>query len=101
MSPPVNTDLGYIPPDGGWGWAIVFGASISTGFAYSFPKAFTIFYKELQDIYNISYGQIAWISSIMCATTYGGGEWNGTVTFVSDETSYLKTQLRKQKQSTK
>lgn len=73
MSPPVNTDLGYIPPDGGWGWAIVFGASISTGFAYSFPKAFTIFYKELQDIYNISYGQIAWISSIMCATTYGGG----------------------------
>lgn len=74
MSPPVNTDLGYIPPDGGWGWAIVFGASISTGFAYSFPKAFTIFYKELQDIYNISYGQIAWISSIMCATTYGGGE---------------------------
>lgn len=74
MSPPVNADLGYTPPDGGWGWAIVFGASISAGFAYSFPKAFTIFYKELQDIYNISYGQIAWISSIMCATTYGGGK---------------------------
>ncbi|XP_077781183.1 monocarboxylate transporter 2-like isoform X1 [Podarcis muralis] len=73
MSPPLNTNLGYTPPDGGWGWVVVFGASISVGFAYSFPKAFTIFYKELQAVYNISYGQIAWVSSIMCATTYGGG----------------------------
>jgi len=74
MSPPVPSDLGYVPPDGGWGWAVVFGASISVGFAYTFPKAFTIYFKELQAVYSISYSQIAWISSIMCATTYGGGK---------------------------
>ncbi|XP_068010419.1 monocarboxylate transporter 2-like isoform X2 [Melanerpes formicivorus] len=73
MSPPVSSDLGYVPPDGGWGWAVVFGASISVGFAYTFPKAFTIYFKELQAVYSISYSQIAWITSIMCATTYGGG----------------------------
>ncbi|KQK78260.1 hypothetical protein AAES_137390 [Amazona aestiva] len=72
MSPPVSSDLGYVPPDGGWGWAVVFGASISVGFAYTFPKAFTIYFKELQAVYSISYSQIAWITSIMCATTYGG-----------------------------
>lgn len=74
MSPPLPSDLGYIPPDGGWGWAVVFGASISVGFAYTFPKAFTIYFKELQAVYSISYSQIAWITSIMCATTYGGGK---------------------------
>lgn len=74
MSPPVLSDLGYVPPDGGWGWAVVFGASISVGFAYTFPKAFAIYFKELQAVYNISYSQIAWITSIMCATTYGGGK---------------------------
>ncbi|XP_062486265.1 monocarboxylate transporter 2-like isoform X3 [Pezoporus occidentalis] len=73
MSPPVSSDLGYVPPDGGWGWAVVFGASISVGFAYTFPKAFTIYFKELQAVYSISYSQIAWVTSIMCATTYGGG----------------------------
>ncbi|CAM5125569.1 unnamed protein product [Eretmochelys imbricata] len=77
MSPPANTDLGYTPPDGGWGWAVVFGASISVGFAYSFPKAFTVYFKELRMVFNVSYSQIAWVTSIMCATTYGGG-YNGT-----------------------
>ncbi|XP_019360339.1 PREDICTED: monocarboxylate transporter 2-like isoform X1 [Gavialis gangeticus] len=73
MSPPVTSDLAYIPPDGGWGWAVVFGASITVGFSYSFPKAFTIYFKELQAAYKVSYSQIAWITSIMCAATYGGG----------------------------
>ncbi|ETE70638.1 Monocarboxylate transporter 1 [Ophiophagus hannah] len=72
MSSPVNKDLSYTPPDGGYGWVVVFGAFLSVGFAYSFPKAFTIYYKELQTIFNISYSQVAWVSSIMCSTTYGG-----------------------------
>ncbi|TRZ21495.1 hypothetical protein HGM15179_005614 [Zosterops borbonicus] len=72
MSPPVLSDLGYVPPDGGWGWAVVFGASISIGFAFTFPKAFTIYFKEIQAVFSVSYSQIAWTTSIMCATTYGG-----------------------------
>ncbi|KAM6470890.1 monocarboxylate transporter 2-like isoform 2-T2 [Liasis olivaceus] len=73
MSPPVSTDLGYPVPDGGYGWVVVFGAFLSAGLAYAFPKALTIYYKELQAVFNISYSQIAWVSSIMCSTTYGGG----------------------------
>ncbi|RLV99661.1 hypothetical protein DV515_00009588, partial [Chloebia gouldiae] len=72
MSPAVLSDLGYVPPDGGWGWAVVFGASISIGFAFTFPKAFTIYFREIQAVFSISYSQIAWTTSIMCATTYGG-----------------------------
>lgn len=74
MAPPVLSDLGYVPPDGGWGWAVVFGASISIGFAFTFPKAFTIYFKEIQGVFGISYSQLAWTTSIMCATTYGGGK---------------------------
>ncbi|KAG9353294.1 hypothetical protein JZ751_017870 [Albula glossodonta] len=66
-------DLGYTPPDGGWGWAVVFGAFISIGFSYAFPKAITIYFKEIQEYFSVSYSEIAWVSSIMLAAMYGGG----------------------------
>ncbi|XP_078531690.1 monocarboxylate transporter 2 isoform X2 [Lissotriton helveticus] len=69
MTPPVQ----YAPPDGGWGWVVVFGAFISIGFSYAFPKAITVFFKEIQEIFNTSYSEIAWISSIMLAVMYAGG----------------------------
>ncbi|MBN3276333.1 MOT2 protein, partial [Polyodon spathula] len=73
MPPPPATNLGYTPPDGGWGWAVVFGAFISIGFSYAFPKALTIYFKEIQEYFSISYSEIAWLSSIMLAAMYGGG----------------------------
>ncbi|XP_069085155.1 monocarboxylate transporter 2 [Pleurodeles waltl] len=69
MPPPVE----YAPPDGGWGWVVVFGAFISIGFSYAFPKAITVFFKEIQEIFSTSYSEIAWISSIMLAVMYAGG----------------------------
>ncbi|XP_061909264.1 monocarboxylate transporter 2 [Entelurus aequoreus] len=68
-----ETSLGYIPPDGGWGWAVVFAAFISIGFAYAFPKSLTIYYKEIQEYFSVSYSQIAWVSSVMLASMYAGG----------------------------
>ncbi|XP_052535191.1 monocarboxylate transporter 2-like isoform X3 [Tympanuchus pallidicinctus] len=72
---PPHSDAGPVagPPDGGWGWVVVFGAFISIGFAYAFPKGIAIFYKEIQDFFGTSYSEIAWVSSIMLATTYGAG----------------------------
>ncbi|XP_007901104.2 monocarboxylate transporter 2 isoform X1 [Callorhinchus milii] len=70
MPPPVQ-DLP--PPDGDWGWAVVAGAFISIGFSYAFPKAITVFYKDIQEIFHTSYSEIAWISSIMLAVMYAGG----------------------------
>ncbi|ETE70637.1 Monocarboxylate transporter 2, partial [Ophiophagus hannah] len=68
-----DTGLAYTPPDGQWGWAVVFGAFISIGFSYAFPKGIAIFFKEIQDFFGTSYSEIAWVSSIMLAATYGGG----------------------------
>ncbi|KFW78410.1 Monocarboxylate transporter 2, partial [Phalacrocorax carbo] len=69
--PPANAGRAPGPPDGGWGWGGVFGAFVSIGFAYAFPKGIAIFYKEIQDFFGTSYSEIAWVSSIMLATTYG------------------------------
>ncbi|XP_061113344.1 monocarboxylate transporter 1-like isoform X3 [Conger conger] len=68
-----TTNLGDTPPDGGWGWAVVFGSFICIGFSYAFPKALTIYFKEIQEFFSISYSEIAWVSSIMLATMYAGG----------------------------
>uniref|UniRef100_A0A672GWJ6 Major facilitator superfamily (MFS) profile domain-containing protein n=1 Tax=Salarias fasciatus TaxID=181472 RepID=A0A672GWJ6_SALFA len=64
---------GCKPPDGGWGWMVVLGAHISIGFAYSTPKALSIFFKAIQEDLGASYSEIAWISSIMLAVMYAGG----------------------------
>nr|XP_023664468.1 monocarboxylate transporter 2-like [Paramormyrops kingsleyae] len=73
MPPATTMDRGCPPPDGGWGWAVVFGSFISIGFSYAFPKALTIYFKEIQEYFSISYSEIAWVSSIMLATMYAGG----------------------------
>lgn len=73
MPPAAATNLGYTPPDGGWGWAVVFGAFISIGFSYAFPKSLTVYFKEIQEYFSVSYSQIAWVSSVMLATMYAAG----------------------------
>lgn len=71
--PPPTTGAPTVPPDGGWGWAVVLGSFISIGFSYAFPKAITVFFKDIQIIFDASYSQIAWISSIMLAVMYAAG----------------------------
>lgn len=75
MPPATAADLGYTPPDGGWGWAVVFGSFLSIGFSYAFPKSLTIYFTEIQKYFSISYSEIAWVSSIMLATMYAGGNF--------------------------
>ena len=74
MPPPAASPPAVPPPDGGWGWAVVLGSFISIGFSYAFHKAITVFFKEIQLIFDASYSQIAWISSIMLAVMYAAGE---------------------------
>ncbi|KAK1328945.1 hypothetical protein QTO34_011115 [Cnephaeus nilssonii] len=73
MPPAVGGPVGYTPPDGGWGWAVVFGAFISIGFSYAFPKSITVFFKEIEEIFHATSSEVSWISSIMLAVMYGGG----------------------------
>ncbi|XP_072501504.1 monocarboxylate transporter 4 isoform X1 [Notamacropus eugenii] len=64
---------GVKAPDGGWGWAILFGCFVITGFSYAFPKAVSVFFKELIREFNVGYSDTAWISSILLAMLYGTG----------------------------
>ncbi|KAG7472156.1 hypothetical protein MATL_G00105580 [Megalops atlanticus] len=73
MPPAIGGPVGYTPPEGGWGWAVVVGAFISIGFSYAFPKSITVFFKEIEVIFNATSSQVSWISSIMLAVMYGGG----------------------------
>lgn len=71
--PPPTSPQEFVPPDGGWGWAVVVGSFIAIGFSYAFPKAITVYFKEIQTIFGASYSQIAWISSLTLAVMYAGG----------------------------
>lgn len=74
MPPSATSAPAVPPPDGGWGWAVVFASFISIGFSYAFPKAIPVFFKDLQILFNTSVSQIAWITSIMLAVMYAAGE---------------------------
>ncbi|XP_062396762.1 monocarboxylate transporter 1b [Sardina pilchardus] len=73
MAPAVGGPVGYTPPEGGWGWMVVVGAFISIGFSYAFAKSITVFFKEIEVIFNATSSQVSWISSITLAVMYGGG----------------------------
>lgn len=73
MPPAIGGPVGYTPPEGGWGWAVVVGAFISIGFSYAFPKSITVFFKEIEVIFSATPSQVSWISSIMLAVMYAGG----------------------------
>lgn len=66
---------GVKAPDGGWGWAVLLGGFVITGFSYAFPKAISVFFKELMHEFGIGYSDTAWISSILLAMLYGTGAW--------------------------
>nr|XP_046252178.1 monocarboxylate transporter 1-like [Scatophagus argus]XP_046252179.1 monocarboxylate transporter 1-like [Scatophagus argus] len=73
MPPALGGPVGYTPPEGGWGWAVVLGAFISIGFSYAFPKSITVFFKDIEVIFDATPSQVSWISSIMLAVMYAGG----------------------------
>uniref|UniRef100_A0A8C4SAQ5 Solute carrier family 16 member 8 n=1 Tax=Erpetoichthys calabaricus TaxID=27687 RepID=A0A8C4SAQ5_ERPCA len=61
------------PPDGGWGWIVLLSCFVITGFSYAFPKAVSVYFKELMMDFHVGYSDTAWISSIMLAMLYGTG----------------------------
>ncbi|XP_037545312.1 monocarboxylate transporter 4-like [Nematolebias whitei] len=67
------SSTGVKAPDGGWGWAVLAGCFVITGFSYAFPKAVSVFFKELIREFDVGYSDTAWISSILLAMLYGSG----------------------------
>ncbi|XP_029014858.1 monocarboxylate transporter 4-like [Betta splendens] len=70
----LDVDAGGVKaPDGGWGWAVLAGCFVITGFSYAFPKAISVFFKDLIREFGVGYSDTAWISSILLAMLYGTG----------------------------
>lgn len=70
----MDVDTGGVKaPDGGWGWAVLTGCFVITGFSYAFPKAVSVFFKELIREFGVGYSDTAWVSSIILAMLYGTG----------------------------
>ncbi|XP_045459122.1 monocarboxylate transporter 13 [Melitaea cinxia] len=61
------------PPDGGWGWMIVFASFmihvVTDGMTYSFG----VFYAEFLTYFNEGKGKTAWIVSILVGVTLSSG----------------------------
>jgi MFS family permease len=61
------------PPDGGWGWVVVFGSFmihvICDGVAYSFG----VFLDTFVDHFEASHSEVSWMGSIMLGVTWGSG----------------------------
>lgn len=74
MSPSSEGPVEHTPPDGGWGWAVLVGAFISVGFSCAFGKSISVFYKDIEVIFNASTSEVSWLSSIMFAVMYAGGK---------------------------
>ncbi|XP_054711482.1 monocarboxylate transporter 12-like [Uloborus diversus] len=58
------------PPDGGWGWVVVFASFMIHVIADGVTYTFGIFYYEFLKYYGSSKGTTAWVASIMVGTTY-------------------------------
>lgn len=61
------------PPDGGWGWMVVFGSFMIHVIADGVTYTFGIFFVELSQYYNEGKGATAWIASILVGITLGAG----------------------------
>ncbi len=53
------------------------------------PKSITVFFKEIEVIFNATSSQVSWISSIMLAVMYAGGQFHLLLSLLSILVLYL------------
>ena len=63
------------PPDGGWGWLVVFGSFMLHVIADGIIYSFGLFYYELDKHFGESKTATSMVVSIMNGTTYCIGKW--------------------------
>jgi hypothetical protein len=63
-----------VPPDGGWGWMVVFGSFMIHVIADGIVYSFGIFYSEFLEYFESGKGDTAWIASLMVGITYISGK---------------------------
>ncbi|XP_069179895.1 monocarboxylate transporter 12 [Procambarus clarkii] len=61
------------PPDGGWGWMVVFASFMIHVLADGFTYTFGIYFVQLMQYYDASAASTSWIASILVGVTLGSG----------------------------
>ena len=62
------------PPDGGWGWLVVFSSFMIHVIADGIVYSFGVFLTELVDYFNAGRGEITWVGSLQPALTFTVGK---------------------------
>ena len=75
----VSTVSDYIPtpPDGGYGWVIVFASFINHVIVDGIAFTFGVFYLEFLDFFGEGKGKTALVGSLLCGCYLMTGEWGG------------------------
>ncbi|XP_076336091.1 LOW QUALITY PROTEIN: monocarboxylate transporter 13-like [Tachypleus tridentatus] len=60
----------FLPPDGGWGWVVVFSSFMIHVLADGVTYTFGIFYVEFLKYFHETKGVTAWVASIMVGVTF-------------------------------
>uniref|UniRef100_H2YBM6 Major facilitator superfamily (MFS) profile domain-containing protein n=1 Tax=Ciona savignyi TaxID=51511 RepID=H2YBM6_CIOSA len=50
------------PPDGGWGWVIVFGSIIAGANFAAISRCYSVFYGSLMREYEVDFASVAWMN---------------------------------------
>jgi hypothetical protein len=76
-----TTDVSYPPPpDGGWGWVVVFASFVMHLIADGCAFSFGVLYVELKDYFDESKGSTAFVGSLFVAMPLLAGPIGGAVT---------------------
>ena len=62
------------PPDGGWGWVVVFASFMIHVIADGVVYSFGIFYVEFLDYFKSGRGATSWVGSLVPGITLASGE---------------------------
>ncbi len=61
------------PPDGGWGWVIVFGSFMVHVVADGVSYSFGVFLEEFVTYFGVGRGVTGWLASLLIGVTWGSG----------------------------
>ena len=75
-SRPPSTQPGPpVPPDGGWGWVVMFASFLVNVIVDGVCFSFGIFYLEFLDHFGASKGKTSWVGSVLNGMYLSMGEY--------------------------
>ena len=60
----VKNHTKLVPPDGGWGWAVLFGAVMINMFLPGTVKSFGVLFVEFLKVFEITPTEASWIPAL-------------------------------------